>query len=522
MLHFFIGISSGLISISLLRGWQNQPGSGQKHGNRVTSMNIRDFARIPQGLLLLVLGIILAAFNLANLYFNPVQCVDDRLSPGLVKAKWDEDTMENMADHLREDMLPNSVSQELPPKVPLGSDAFWALESTRDFLKENVATARQHFLKTLGEVKKYGEWNSTNGQPGFTRAVIVFMPGNLQRPHSRQFRALFLSWVRMRLEQPRSFKTDLIVATPEENLKRLLNVGCTQDIRNNSSQSERCIIRLYQPLIERRVEHFTASDPLTEYDGFVDSVLCLAEFDSYHYDAVMRSDLDTLLMPGFADWTPPSRKTLVVGEGGYGNENANAHLNYVSMVLGLDIKEGLDGVGSTWFGDTRLMVACARLTINVMRWLHTQEFSTYEKSGMAGALSWPHWHWWALSMYGGHVALNQVGSSTSVVVSSGKNGRMDYSSTSVAKTSDRSIKHVHCWHTDDMFSKFQFGLGKYDDMDFTDREEMATVQDYVALTAMSSIRLSDEELSRLALDDTYAKSRQNWMRSKSAEVFDMV
>ena len=125
-------------------------------------------------------------------------------------------------------------------------------------------------------------------------------------------------------------------------------------------------------------------------------------------------------------------------------------------------------------------------------------------------------------MYGGHVALNQVGSSTSVVVSSGKNGRMDYSSTSVAKTSDRSIKHVHCWHTDDMFSKFQFGLGKYDDMDFTDREEMATVQDYVSLTAMSSIRLSDEELSRLALDDTYAKSRQNWMRSKSAEVFDMV
>ena len=294
-------------------------------------MNIRHFARIPQGLLLLVLGIILAAFNLANLYFNPVQCVDDRLSPGLVKAKWDEDTMENMADHLREDMLPNSVSQELPPKVPLGSDAFWALESTRDFLKENVATARQHFLKTLGEVKKYGEWNSTNGQPGFTRAVIVFMPGNLQRPHSRQFRVLFLSWVRMRLEQPRSFKTDLIVATPEENLKRLLNVGCTQDIRNNSSQSERCIIRLYQPLIERRVEDFTASDPLTEYDGFVDSVLCLAEYDSYHYDAVMRSDLDTFLMPGFADWTPPSRKTLVVGEGGYVNENANAHLSAWSL-----------------------------------------------------------------------------------------------------------------------------------------------------------------------------------------------
>ena len=41
-----------------------------------------------------------------------------------------------------------------------------------------------------------------------------------------------------------------------------------------------------------------------------------------------------------------------------------AHLKYVSEVLGLDIKEGLKGLGSTWFGDTGLMVASARLTID--------------------------------------------------------------------------------------------------------------------------------------------------------------
>ena len=81
---------------------------------------------------------------------------------------------------------------------------------------------------------------------------------------------------------------------------------------------------------------------------------------------------------------------------------------------------------------------------------------------------------------------------------------------------------MHCWHTDDMFSKFQFGYGKYDEVDFTNREEMSTVRDYVALTAVSSIRLSDEELARLASDDAYAKSRQNWMRPKPAKVFDMV
>ena len=71
-----------------------------------------------------------------------------------------------------------------------------------------------------------------------------------------------------------------------------------------------------------------------------------------------------------------------------------------------------------------------------------------------------------------------------------------------------------------MFSKLPFGSGKYDDVDFTNREGMTTVRDYVALTAISSIRLSDKELSRLATDDTYAKSRHNWMRSRPSKVFD--
>ena len=85
---------------------------------------------------------------------------------------------------------------------------------------------------------------------------------------------------------------------------------------------------------------------------------------------------------------------------------------------------------------------------------------------------------------------------------------------------DISLQHVQSWRTWDMFSKLQFGSGKYDDVDFTNREGMTTVRDYVALTAMSSIRLSDKELSRLATDDNYAKSKQNWMRPRPGLVFD--
>ena len=366
--------------------------------------------------------------------------MNSRVSPRSLEVKWDEKTLEHMADLLREELPRKQMSKQIPSNVPLGSDAYWALESTREILKGNVATSRKHFLKTLEQVRNSGGWNSNDRQPGFTRAIIVFMPGDLGRQHSREFRALFLSWVRVRQEQPKDFKTDLIVVTPEENLKRLSNVGCSTEVRNSTLQSERCVVRLYTPLLLREVPDSVAADPLTEYKGYIDSMLCLAEYDGYQYDAVMRSDLDAFLMPGFADWTPPSRGTLVVGEGGYGHENANAHLKYVSDVLGLDVKDGLGGLGSTWFGDTGLMVASARLTIDVMRWMHTQEFSTFEKSGKSGTLSWPHWHWPVLLLYGGHVALNQVGSSTTVVVSSGTNGRMDFYSTSDTKISDHSVK----------------------------------------------------------------------------------
>ena len=354
-----------------------------------------------------------------------------------MEVGWDEETLARMADLLKKEIAPEAVFHQVSNNVPLGSDAYWALESTRDLLKSNVASARKQFLKALEKVEKSKGANSN--EKGFTRAVIVFMPGNLGRQHSREFRALFLSWIRVRQEQPKGFKTDLIVVTPEENLKRLSNLGCSTKSRKSIQDSERCVVRLYMPLLSRKVPESMAQDPLTEYKGYIDSMLCLAEYDGYQYDVVMRSDLDAFLMPGFADWVPPSRTMLVVGEGGYGHENSNAHLRYVSKVLGLDVKDGLLGLGSTWFGDTGLMVASARLTIEVMRWMHTQEFNTFEKC-CSGVLGWPHWHWPVLLLYGGHVALNQIASSATVVVSSANNGRMDFFSTSDTNISDHSVK----------------------------------------------------------------------------------
>ena len=346
--------------------------------------------------------------------------------------------MKHIEKLLKQESSSKSITHQVPDKVIVGSDAYWALESTQESLRRDVASARKHILQTLERLRERDGQNSKDHGFFYTRAVIVFMPGSLSKQYAREFRALFLSWVRVRQEQRKGFKTDLVVVTPEENLKRLSDLGCTTEVRNNSAQNEGCVISLYTPLLQRKVPDGVAFDPLTKYK-VIDSMLCLAEYVGYEYDAVMRCDLDTFLMPGFADWTPPSQETLVVGRGGYGSKNALAHLKYVSQSLGLDTKDGLINLGSTWFGDTGLMVATARLTIAVMRWMHIQEFSTYERC-CSGVLSWTHWHWPVLLLYGGHVALNQVGSMSSVAVSNDTNGRMDFFSTSNISISDRSIK----------------------------------------------------------------------------------
>ena len=65
-----------------------------------------------------------------------------------------------------------------------------------------------------------------------------------------------------------------------------------------------------------------------------------------------------------------------------------------------------------------------------------------------------------------------------------------------------------------MFSKFEFREGEYDKMDITSRAGMSTTVDYVAVVALSSLRLTDEELAKLAMDSEYAKEKSNWQRLK--------
>ena len=81
--------------------------------------------------------------------------------------KWDQET------------LPSTFkSQQVPAgSVSLGSDAYWALESSRASLRRSVASAQRHLLKTIGRMKGGEGWDSEDDPTRvFTRAVIVYMP----------------------------------------------------------------------------------------------------------------------------------------------------------------------------------------------------------------------------------------------------------------------------------------------------------------------------------------------------------
>jgi hypothetical protein len=138
------------------------------------------------------------------------------------------------------------------------------------------------------------------------------------------FSAFFLSWILVRQKQPSNFRTDLIVVTPEENLEKLAELSCAINARSdrqvirmfgkskfyliktfdiNRIQQNKCVIHLYTPLVMRQIPKSMAPDPLLDYSGHIDSMLSLAEYNGYNYDALLRSDLDAFLLPGFASWT---------------------------------------------------------------------------------------------------------------------------------------------------------------------------------------------------------------------------
>ena len=341
-------------------------------------------------------------------------------------------------------------------------------------------------------------------KPQISRGIAVYFPAS-EVQHEKELKGFLLSIAFMRTSQPPSMKTDVVVFAPPRGYEFAKSIGCTEAKRTSFRDPERCIIVEHVPLFERS----GVSDPLLSYKRYLDSVLMMAEYKDYSsYDYLMKSDMDTFVTPAFADWRIPKGKIIATGKGGYSHPNADRRLSFVMKKTFGMRDEGHTNIGTTWYGSPAVLVAACQLSVASMRWLDRIEFTEYERvQKSAGA--WPFWFWPVLTMYGGHISINQI-PKEKVQFQEENLMEMDLASDSTGELRP-SVKHIHCWHTQEFFSKFAFAEGKYDAMDLREYDHMNTPAAFSAVIALSAVRMTTEEFKSITQDPERMR-RNEWKR----------
>lgn len=276
------------------------------------------------------------------------------------------------------------------------------------------------------------------------RAVVVFVEN--KKKLLLQLGCLYTS-----LKHIQSNDTDLVVFGTKEALKEVPND---------------CI----------KVETELASNPpeFLKY-RFINSISCLADekadfLDDYDY--ILRTDCDTFLTPAWNSFYP---KNYTVGRGGYVNdEKTRNNLKRVASQFNLR-HQGLHNLGSTNYGEARLVREVCKLATEITAYLLTEEFK--EDKGR-----WPSWFRGVSSMYGCEIAVNHLVDEINIDTQR----RFDFGSAS-SDSIDNHV-HIHCYHTSNMFSKSQFVAGNYDHLSTADLD-LNQVNNYCLYIALKSKEL---------------------------------
>ncbi|CAF2949931.1 unnamed protein product [Rotaria sp. Silwood2] len=139
----------------------------------------------------------------------------------------------------------------------------------------------------------------------------------------------------------------------------------------------------------------------------------------------------------------------------------------------------------------------ASLTLDAMIYLSDNEFTRVERERKLGTLLWPDWHYGVLSMYGTHLAVNHLLVSEKLDIKKADE-LLDQSTTN--ENPDDLEKnhrlHLHCWHTDKTFSKFQFKAGKYNHIHPRTLIHDTSAQAYTMRMALESRLMTLDELGQ--------------------------
>jgi hypothetical protein len=337
-----------------------------------------------------------------------------------------------------------------------------------------------------------------------SRGIAVYFPAS-ESQHEKELKGFFLSIAHMRTLQPSSMKTDLLVFTPPRGYEFAKSIGCSEGKRTSFDDPEKCLIVEHIPLSERT----GVSDPIVSYSRYLDSVLMVAEYKEYGiYDYFMKSDMDTFVTPAFADWRLPEGKIIATGQGGYSHTNADGRLSFIMKTKFNMGDEGRTNIGTTWYGSPAVIVTACQVSVASMRWLDRMEFSDYERLKLSAG-GWPYWFWPVLSMYGGHIAINQIPQDR-VQFQEENIMEMDLASDTDGELRP-SVKHIHCWHTERFFSKLAFAAGTYDSMDLHEHDHMSNPAAFSAVIALSAVRMTTEEFKSITHDPERMRNN-DWKR----------
>ncbi len=277
------------------------------------------------------------------------------------------------------------------------------------------------------------------------RAVVVFVEDN--KHLLLQLGCLYTS-----LKYIRSNDTDLVVFGTKEALKKV---------------PDDCI----------KVEYEIASNPpeFLNY-RFINSISCLvgeqADFLN-EYDYILRTDADTFLTPAWNSFYPDF---YTVGRGGYVNDDiTRSNIQRIASQFNLR-HQGLYNLGSTHYGNAALVREVCKLATTITAHILTEEFTVDDEG------EWPSWYRGVATMYACEIATNHFVDKITIDAN-----RLDFGSASPDKIDNHP--HIHCWHTDNMFSKFQFTAGKYDHLS-TDELNIRKIKDYCLYIALKSKELT--------------------------------
>jgi hypothetical protein len=217
-------------------------------------------------------------------------------------------------------------------------------------------------------------------------------------------------------------------------------------------------------------------EPISYKDGwknyhYINSISCVADDNAdflEEYDLLLRTDADTFLTPAWNHYYP---ELYTVGRGAYvHDDDVKERIKRVAQSLGLSHRE-IHNIGATHYGHAPLVREVCRLAVSIAKHILDHEFND-------GPGEWPGWWWGVTSMYSSEIAVNHL---VEKFIIDGQ--KLDYFSTS--SDSIFNHPHIHCWHTDKMFSKFYYEAGLYDHFSIDDLD-CTIVKDYCLYIALKA------------------------------------